>query len=357
MGKTDSISKQYADDNERFCELINAGVFQGRKILIPENLKTVNTQEYTVDLKTETARQRDILKHCVIKTDGKTTFLLIGLENTSYIDYRAPLRSMLYNGLNLEKQLDWLWDASLHESGYDRDELLSKRRKDTKANPCITFLWNLSGKPYNGPLSLYELLDLENLGKEVRAIVEESLPNNRVYLIDPNTMDMGLCEEMNTDLKYVLPLLKAANQRKEFHKEWKKYSEVPMTSVAIELVGAVTGRKCKVKEGEDMSTLKESMDYVIEEEAKERSKELAKELAREEIRKAKKEIKKEARKQVKAAERNQKAAEKKRDEAMNTLITAMYVQLQKGLMSLEEVLAACHMSKSTFYKYVKTLNL
>ena len=85
MGKTDSLSKQYAEDNERFCELINAGVFHGRKVLIPENLKTVNTQEYTIDLKTETARQRDILKHCVIKTDGKTTFLLIGLENTSYI--------------------------------------------------------------------------------------------------------------------------------------------------------------------------------------------------------------------------------------------------------------------------------
>ena len=50
-------------------------------------------------------KYRDILKRAEIKTDGKSAYLLLGIENQSEIHYAMVIRTMLYDALNYSAQM------------------------------------------------------------------------------------------------------------------------------------------------------------------------------------------------------------------------------------------------------------
>lgn len=338
----------------------------------PGNLIRLDTEEYTTQFRKLPAKIRDTLKKCVIRSDGKNYYILIGLENTSYVDLRLPLKASLYNLLNLESQFDAMWNRFTAENqSCTEDERLSRRRKNAKAKPCITVAFNLTCKRYNGPLTLYELIDLSDM--------------------DPITHDQF--EMMGSDAKYVLALLKASTDSKAFRKEWNKYCKVLMASQSIEFLSTVTNRKCVIEEGETMTTLEKTMqaamDSLIESMAKEeierRRDEINKEAERrvkEKLKQKKQELKekeiklkrafarveKEKKAELAQIEKTKKAeiakankatekTSREKEELRNRILRLMYPLLQQGYITEDAVLETCHLSKTAFNKRVKMLNL
>ena len=46
--KPDTVLKLYWSDNEQFADLFNAVLFDGRQVILPEELEDVDTEESTI---------------------------------------------------------------------------------------------------------------------------------------------------------------------------------------------------------------------------------------------------------------------------------------------------------------------
>ena len=110
MGKQDILAKKYMSDNEKFADVFNYYLYGGRQIIKSENLQEESISEIAIPYgisKTNNSveKYRDIIKKCVVKSDDKYTYFLLGIENQSEIHYAMPVRSMLYDALNYSGQI------------------------------------------------------------------------------------------------------------------------------------------------------------------------------------------------------------------------------------------------------------
>lgn len=102
--KADILLKDFWRDNERFAGLFNTILFQGKKVLKPEDLQEMDTDvsgvigflNYTQTI----SRMRDVVKMTAYEID----FVVYGLENQESVHYAMPLRTMIYDGLGYLKE-------------------------------------------------------------------------------------------------------------------------------------------------------------------------------------------------------------------------------------------------------------
>ena len=147
MGKIDQLTNEYMSDKARFADVFNYFVYDGRQVLIPEYLHELSTVEqvfpYGKDGKThEVQRFRDVLKNaCVMTDEQERTYVLLGIENQSYIHYAAPVKDMLYDAMNYTRQAERI--SSAHRKRKDMatsSEFLSGFNKDDRLRPVITLM-------------------------------------------------------------------------------------------------------------------------------------------------------------------------------------------------------------------------
>ena len=97
MGKKDTISKDYLDQNIIFADAFNYYCYDGEKVIKPEDLMELDPTELAVIRKKmnrliTNKKMRDILKRCTIKRSKYATFVLLGIEAQSNIHYAMPVR-------------------------------------------------------------------------------------------------------------------------------------------------------------------------------------------------------------------------------------------------------------------------
>ena len=85
MGTKDSKAKEYLSDNTRFSEICNYVLFDGEKVIKPEDLKECDTTEvlsvFGIDKKQIVKQKwRDLLKSVSVKHTGQMYVILIGAE-------------------------------------------------------------------------------------------------------------------------------------------------------------------------------------------------------------------------------------------------------------------------------------
>ena len=113
MGKKDTITKNYMKENRVFADAFNYLLYNGQQMIQPEKLREIDTTEMAIlqggDQKhqdSETVQKyRDILKKTVVKEDGETVYLLLGVENQTDIHYAMPVRNLIYDALQYGKQV------------------------------------------------------------------------------------------------------------------------------------------------------------------------------------------------------------------------------------------------------------
>lgn len=113
MGKKDTITQNYMKENRVFADAFNYLLYNGQQMLQPEKLREIDTTEMAIlqggDQKhqdSETVQKyRDILKKTVVKEDGETVYLLLGVENQTDIHYAMPVRNLIYDALQYGKQV------------------------------------------------------------------------------------------------------------------------------------------------------------------------------------------------------------------------------------------------------------
>ena len=139
MAEKDASEKILESYNDVFSDIVNVLLFQGRQVLAPNELEDQAPRSYYKTDGRLHEIERDVAKRW---KNGNIRVACIGFENQTASDPDMPLRVMGYDGAEYRAQL-------LGENGSgDR-------------YPVVTLvLYFGHEKPWNGPLSLKERLNI-----------------------------------------------------------------------------------------------------------------------------------------------------------------------------------------------------
>ena len=207
MSDKDTVTKEFMRDTKIFADAFNYLLYNGKEVIKPHNLHPLDTDLTALPFReadvVPVQRYRDLLNRTTIMQDGKATYLLLGIENQSEVHYAMPVRNMVYDALQYAAQVEQT--AKMHREERKRrreqakekssapeqnpapkissGEYLSGFYKDDKLLPVITLVLLFDSNPWDGPLSLHEMMDLPS--ETLRSYV----PDYRIHLIAPESMN------------------------------------------------------------------------------------------------------------------------------------------------------------------------
>ena len=162
-------------------------------------------------------KYRDLMKMWNAMMDENAIYVILGAELQDRVHYGMPVKDGLYDMLGYSKQIaeikrSYRKDAAKEgeitvDNGVVKikltsEEFLSGIRKEDKLIPIITAVVYLGEDPWDGPRSLFEMLDI----RDKRLI--PFLNNYKLNLISPADMEEDEFEKFRTELGYVMKLIK-----------------------------------------------------------------------------------------------------------------------------------------------------
>ena len=157
----DVILKTYWNDNDRFADFVNTYLFHGERKVTPEELRELNTDMSTLveykDLISSEKRARDAVNIAKVSNVTGAAFVILGIENQEYVDYSMPVRVLLYDAINYQKQLQVFRKKMKGCHDIKKNEFMSKMRKTDILIPVYTIVIYFGDKPWDGPKSLHEM--------------------------------------------------------------------------------------------------------------------------------------------------------------------------------------------------------
>ena len=255
MGMADTVTKEYIRSNEVFADAFNYLIYDGEQVVKPALLQELDTTEIAIPFalgenenQTEDVVQkyRDVLKSAVIMQDSRASYILLGVENQTEIHYAMPVRNIIYDALQYGKQVSEV--AKRHKSkgdrkGHNKGEYLSGFYKEDRIRPVITLVVHFGADEWDGPLSLYEMMDLED--KKLLEFVQDY----RIFLIDPYKLTNEDLEKFSSSLGDVLGYIKYSKDKKALSKFLNDNQVMIMDNDAARVIRDVTNTPIYVPEG------------------------------------------------------------------------------------------------------------
>ena len=240
--KPDIVLKNYWNNNERFADLFNGVLFQGRQVIKPDELEDVDTEESSVmehrDYAESIQAARDVIKiHKRFRPGGgaqKIDLVMYGMENQDHIHYGMPMRVMGYDYGSYKKQFDSNAQKYKTSEGMTRDEYLSRMKKTDKFIPVITVVVYYGEKPWDAPVSLHGMLDISDE-------IAEYVNDYKIRLVEARENKLTLHNINNIDFFNLLEILsKHSETTREKKKQALKYAETHEvdSSVLLTIAGA-----------------------------------------------------------------------------------------------------------------------
>lgn len=153
----DLQKKGYLCDPERFANLINGVVCEGKKILQPSDLTEADSQTGFLRAsgrgQRRTAQIRQQYRDVVKKAAFGINFMVIGIENQEEVHYLMPLRCMSYDAAEYERQAALARNRVRRQKGISSAEFLSGFAKESRLHPCFTLVLHY-GKEWDGAENL-----------------------------------------------------------------------------------------------------------------------------------------------------------------------------------------------------------
>ena len=259
MGTKDSKAKEYLSDNMRFSEICNYVLFDGEKVIKPEDLKECDTTEvlsvFGIDRKQIVKQKwRDLLKSVSVKHTGEMYVILIGAEAQTDIHYAMPVKTMIYDALNYGEQVNEAKKRHRKNRDYrSSDEFLSGFTLDDKLTPVITITLYLGTTQWDGPRSLAEMMPQMD---------ERILPFINDYGINLlNPLEITDFSKFETGLRPLFELLKNASDEEKLNELITK--DETFTKVDVETVAAINlfvGTDIKYDEKEEVVNMCKAWD-------------------------------------------------------------------------------------------------
>ena len=277
MGKADVVTKNYMRQNHVFADAFNYLIYGGEMVIHEQELREVDTTEMAlpyvehgsewetsgkkVEYDLETVQKyRDILKRAVIKQDGNACYILLGIGNQTDIHYAMPVRNAIYDALQYGKQLSDI--AAFHHRNRKlrgRGEFLSGFRKTDRLTPVITLVIHFGEKPWDGPLSLHEMMDIPD------PAIKNLVSDYQIHLIDPARMTQKELEKFSTSLREVLGFIKYSRDKNQLSAFIRKSKQIEIEQEAMLVIKEITKTPLKISEQEEKVDMCKAIDDMIKE--------------------------------------------------------------------------------------------
>lgn len=179
-----------------------------------------------------TYRQRDLIGNACIKG---TSFLL-GLENQDKINLTFPWRIMEMDCLAYGLELEYISEKNQYtrQAYGKKDDFLYRCREEDQIKPILNLTLYWGKENWDTPLSLREMMgDISKLPLELQQLAGDY----RVHIIHMRQIPEEALQEMESDLRYVLGIMKRTASSKEYKayimENREFFSQIPRSAVNV----------------------------------------------------------------------------------------------------------------------------
>ena len=219
MGRLDTCTKDYVEDNNVFADIFNYFLYEGEQRIRPELLMSVDTAEIVIPYGEEendvpAQKFRDKMKILSAKKDMSAVYLILGLENQGEIHYAMPVKCMVYDAFQYASQVEKTARAHREERRKAKEkitsgEFLSGFYKEDRLIPVITLVIYFGTDEWDGPRNLQQMYMVQN------EKLLPFMPDYKINLLVPQEMSNEEIECFQTDFREVMLFCKYMKDRKK----------------------------------------------------------------------------------------------------------------------------------------------
>ena len=230
-----------------FADAINAILYDGKSVVIPERMRTIDIETQHVeekdgDIKAD-VRFRDLAK--VVEVDD-AIYCLFAIEHQSIEDYTMPLRIMEYDVREYLRQVK------------------NNKGIQVQIKPIITIVMYWKADKWNQPVSVKDMFDKNT----VRWLEDNGLggyiQDYRMHLFEPGAVKEEDLEKFKTELKDVIAYVKYSKST-EALKDYNEKYKPDLTKSTVTLINELTNSKYVFIEGKERLDMCEAFEGLIEE--------------------------------------------------------------------------------------------
>lgn len=266
MGEPNAALNVYMSKKERIRDVFE--YYTGEKM--PSNYE-IETENGFYSLKGDkklTYRERDQFKK-VKDTDGIK--FLLGLENQMTINLTFPQRLLEMDSLEYRRQVEEIREQNTKAGvKYTKaDDFKYGFKKEDRLKPvCNLKLYWGKGK-HEMPVSLEDIMDMEGVPESIKDLFN----NYRIHTVCMLQIPDEDLDKMESDIKYVIGVLKRAGRKKEYRKfiqEHEKYfRRIPLDAYDVINVCADMGKmekyfELKEENGEERVDMCQALEELFE---------------------------------------------------------------------------------------------
>ena len=209
MGQADVNVNLWLKDTKRFADLFNAILFQGKAVILPENL---HPSPETTAVSLQDAQGKNVVKKqyrdIIMNWQDQAVLMLLAVESQTAIHYAAPLKVMLYDSMEYAEQVRVKWKE--RPPRLSSAEFLSRFQKNDKLIPVITLIFYYGTEEWDGPLELHQMFDLGTEKKHAE-LMKKYLPNYHINLVDVRRLKN--LESFQSDLQIIFGMLQCSQDK------------------------------------------------------------------------------------------------------------------------------------------------
>lgn len=262
MEVPDITTKAYMNKNAMFADAFNFLIYGGEEIIRAEELVELDAAQilhplyrksYSVKNEGRVKKHKregmyrymDVLKSVVIKHDGKTAYVAIGIEKQSDIYYAMPVRNMIYDALQYEKQVT---DILEEKAGIHREYRLM---------PVVTLVVHFGPDKWTAPLSLHDMFG------ETEEKILDYVQNYKIHIIDPASLAPEEIEKFKTGFGDVMGYIKYSNDKDMLLEFVKNEAHKYMDTDSVRVINEITDTPIKIKEGEKVINMCKAIEELM----------------------------------------------------------------------------------------------
>ena len=246
VGQKDILLKDYFTP-DIFADAINAILYDGKSVVTPERMRTIDIETQHVEEKDgdirADARFRDLAK--IVEVDD-AIYCLFAIEHQSVEDYTMPLRIMEYDVREYLRQVK------------------SNKGVQVRIKPIITIVMYWKADKWNQPVSVKDMFDRNTVRWLEYNGLGGYIQDYRMHLFEPGTVKEEDLEKFKTELKDVIAYVKYSKST-EALKDYNKKYKPDLTKSTVTLINELTNSKYVFIEGKERLDMCEAFEGLIEE--------------------------------------------------------------------------------------------
>lgn len=258
MGLIDGVTKDYIRDNTVFADAFNYFLYGGEAIIDPESLVEMDSTELAVPyyfdekkgMQTESAQKyRDALKSTTVMYNDKATYMILGVENQTDINYAIPVKNIVYDVLQYGRQVTDLArkHKKEHPGKQSKEEFLSGIYKEDRLTPVITLVIHFGDSEWDGPMSLREMMATTD--EKILSYV----PDYKINLLEPARMTPEEMGKFQSTLREVFRFIKFSKDGEKLDEYLQSEERLKHLDVsAAKVIKVSTNSKFDIPEGAEV---------------------------------------------------------------------------------------------------------